>query len=311
MKAIMSSPDVDYNTRNVAWYIADTDLAELNRKAQELFVNYSHLPPDNVKAHVQKIVSLLQDASASATYETRILQRDKAWEISPLPCIGQMRFLDFSLAMMPSYDEILVRLGDSAAPARLLDVGCCLAQDLRRLVADGAPSENLVGLDLEPRFLSLSYDLFADHEFYKGQMAAGDIFDQSVNGPVALLEGTIDIIHAASFFHLFDWDTQVKAGVQLVQLMKTAPDSLVLGRHLGSSTGEERFSPTNPSAKMYLHCPDSFKRLWVEISDRTSTKWDVNAWLKEVTTHSKIPDKKQWMNNRIQLLYFEVRRSFS
>ena len=220
-----------------------------------------------------------------------------------------MRFLDFSLATMPSYNEILARLCDSAAPARLLDVGCCFGQDLRRLVSDGAPSENLVGLDIEPQFLSLSYDLFADREFYKGQMIAGDILDESANRPVALQNGTFDIAHAASFFHLFDWDTQVKAGVQLVRLMKNSLGVLVLGRHLGSSTGEERPSPMKASAKMYLHSPDSFESLWAEISEKTGTSWDVNAWLEDVATHSKTPDKKRWMNNRIQLLYFEVHRS--
>lgn len=220
-----------------------------------------------------------------------------------------MRFLDFSLATMPSYEEILVRLSNVAASTRLLDVGCCLAQDLRRLVADGAPSENLVGFDLEPRFLSLSYDLFADRESYKGQMVAGNILDESADGPVALLGGTIDIAHAASFFHLFDLEGQVKAGVQLVRLMKTSPGALILGRHLGSSTGQDRSNPAKPGTKMYIHCPDSFKRLWAAISERTGTHWVVRAWLKEVTTHSRTPDKKQWMDNRIQLLYFEVRRA--
>jgi hypothetical protein len=249
--------------------------------------------------------------SVIAAYITRISQREEAWKIFPFPCIGQMRFLDFSLARMPSYDKILARLRDSAAPARLLDVGCCFGQDLRRLVADGAPSENLVGLDLESQFLVLGYELFADREFFKGQMVAGDIFDESPHGPVALLKGTIDIAHAASFFHLFNWDEQVNAGVHLVRMMKKAPDALVVGRQVGSSMGEERPSPTNPNSNMYFHSPDSFKRLWVVISERTDTNWDVNAWLEVTPTHSKRADKKQWKDNRIQLLYFEVRQTHS
>jgi SAM-dependent methyltransferase len=247
--------------------------------------------------------------SVQATEETRVLQREEAWNIFPFPCIGQMRFLDFSLATMPSYSWILARLRDSGSPAKLLDVGCCFGQDLRRLVADGAPSEDLVGLDLEPQFLLLGYDLFADRESYKGQMVAGDIFDKSPDGPLALLKGSIDIAHAASFFHLFSWKDQVNAGVQLVRLMKNTPEALVLGRHLGSSIGEERLSPTNSNVKMYFHCPDSFKKLWAVISERTGTNWNVNAWLEETTTYSKSADKKKWMDNRIELLYFEVRRT--
>jgi hypothetical protein len=223
-----------------------------------------------------------------------------------------MRFLDFSLARMPSYDKILARLCDSTAPARLLDVGCCFGQDLRRLVADGAPSENLVGFDLEPQFLELGYELFADREFFKGKMYAGDIFDESSpSSPLASLKGTIDIAHATSFFHLFSWDDQVNAGVHLVRLMRNALGALVLGRQLGSSIGEERQKPTDPNSKMYYHSPESFKRLWAVISERTDTNWNINAWLEEVTTHSKRADKKQWMGNRIQLLYFEVHQTHS
>jgi SAM-dependent methyltransferase len=196
-------------------------------------------------------------------------------------------------------------------PARLLDVGCCFGQDLRRLVADGAPSENLVGLDLEPQFLELGYDLFADRKSFKGQMYAGDIFDESPNGLLATLKGTIDILHAASFFHLFSWDDQVNAGVHLVHLMRNPLGALVLGRQLGSSTGEERPNPTDPNSRMYYHSPDSFTRLWAVISEHTNTNWNVNAWLEEVTTHSKRADKKQWMGNHIQLLYFEVHQTHS
>ncbi|KAE8447545.1 hypothetical protein EG329_010675 [Mollisiaceae sp. DMI_Dod_QoI] len=161
--------DLGDNTKDVAWYIADEDLPELDSQAYEILVNYSHIPPDSVRAHVLK-------------------KREEAWKIFPFPCIGQMRFLDFSLAKMPSYDKILARLNDSLTPARLLDVGCCFGQDLRRLVADGTPSENLVGLDVEPQFLSLSYDLFADREFFKGQMIAGNIFDESPSSPMASLK---------------------------------------------------------------------------------------------------------------------------
>lgn len=32
--------------------------------------------------------------------------------------------------------------------ARYLDVGCCLGQDIRKLVADGVPSAHLYGVEL-------------------------------------------------------------------------------------------------------------------------------------------------------------------
>jgi hypothetical protein len=52
----------DAGAKNVAWYIADEDLPELDPKAHQIFVEYSHLPPDAVQAHVLKKVSLPQEA---------------------------------------------------------------------------------------------------------------------------------------------------------------------------------------------------------------------------------------------------------
>jgi hypothetical protein len=57
-----AQPDAGDNTKNVPWYIADEDLPELDPQAHEIFVKYSHLPPDMVQAHVLKKVSLPQDA---------------------------------------------------------------------------------------------------------------------------------------------------------------------------------------------------------------------------------------------------------
>jgi len=192
-----------------------------------------------------------------------------------------------------------------------MDVECCFGQELRRLVLDGALGESLVGLELESGFLDLGFDLFADRELCKGRMIVGNIFDESPDGPLASLRGSINIVHAASFFHLFTLEDQVKLGVNPVHLMRDAPGALVLGRHLGSSTGEERPSRMIPNGKMYFHSPDSFKTLWAKISERTQTTWHVNAWLETVSTYSKGVGKEWWTGNLIQLLYFEVHQIHS
>jgi hypothetical protein len=52
-------------------------------------------------------------------------------------------------------------------------------------VVDGVPSERLVGLEPESKFLDLGFELFADRELFKGQMIAGNLFDESPNSLVA------------------------------------------------------------------------------------------------------------------------------
>lgn len=66
-------------------------------------------------------------------------QRDQAWQIAPYPCIGGWMFLQLNMSLSPVYDEVLCRLKKGE---KLLDLGCCFGQDIRKLVHDGAPSEN-------------------------------------------------------------------------------------------------------------------------------------------------------------------------
>ena len=69
-------------------------------------------------------------------------QRERAWQILPFPCIGHMRFLDFSLTTVPSYDSIFSSFSGKDDLKTFLDAGCCLGQDVRKSVVDGAPGSN-------------------------------------------------------------------------------------------------------------------------------------------------------------------------
>ena len=66
-------------------------------------------------------------------------QRGQVWKIAPYPCVGGFKFLELNMSLSPTYGNVLSRLkgGD-----KLLDLGCCLGQDIRKLVYDGVPSEN-------------------------------------------------------------------------------------------------------------------------------------------------------------------------
>lgn len=199
---------------------------------------------------------------------TDLKQRDRAWEIYPYPCIGQLRFIDLSLRRSPSYPQVLKRLEDGAS---LLDLGCCCAQDLRKLVHDGAPSENLWGAELKGDFLELGYELFLDRETLKAHFMEADLFD--VEGPLKQLEGKMDIIHIGLFLHLFDLEGQVKACERIVSLMKPEKGCLILGQQVGSLEP----GPLTVGSKMYKHNVESFERMWREAGERTGSEWKVTA----------------------------------
>ena len=53
----------------------------------------------------------------------------------PYPCIGHYRFLDIQIVKSRAYNEIVGRLSKGE---QLLDVGCCIGQELRQLVSHQA-----------------------------------------------------------------------------------------------------------------------------------------------------------------------------
>lgn len=154
-----------------------------------------------------------------------------------------------------------------------------MGQTLRQLAFEGVPSENLIGLDLRGEFVELGFELFGDRGRWKGEFVVGDIFDEGDEG-VKGLEGRVDVVHAASFFHLFGWEEQVAVGVRIVSLFrKDVENPVVLGRQVGEENpwGLEEYRALGDSEARYHHNGESMQRLWDEIGERTGTRWIVEA----------------------------------
>jgi len=156
-----------------------------------------------------------------------------------------------------------------------LDLGCCFGQEIRRLVTDGAPSENLYGSDLRPEFFELGYKLFRDKETLKSTFIAADIFD--AQSGLNQLQGKIDILYVGSFLHLFGYDKQVEVCKATVKLLRPKEGGLVVGRQIGHLEAGERPHRTNKEQTMYRHNETSFARMWEEVGEATGTKWRVKC----------------------------------
>ncbi|KAJ5622240.1 hypothetical protein N7528_005472 [Penicillium herquei] len=251
--------------RELPWY--QTDLEEVYQPAKTILENYSKIQPDQVLQHVKDVVGYC------FPYPSR---RERAFKVFPYPCIGAFRFLDMSIPQSPAYPEILERLKSGQ---KLLDVGCAVGQELRHLVYDGVPSENICASDLRQDFFNIGYDLFADRSTLKSQFIVSDIFDDH-SELVKQLSNGVDIINASSFFHLFTWDQQITVAKRVVGLLRAQPGSLVVGRQVG------RLDPTDPEDKSasqehYRHSVDTWKRLWKQVGAETGTEWEVEAWMVE------------------------------
>ncbi|KAL9002048.1 MAG: hypothetical protein Q9188_005005 [Gyalolechia gomerana] len=284
-----------------------------------------------------------------------LFERSRAFEIYPYPCIGRLRFLNLSLSRHPLYPEVLERLqprsspegrqhcslsisGQSsgityhhARPQVLLDLGCCLAQDLRKLVFDGVPSENLYGLDVEKGFIDLGYDLFQDRATLKSQFLVEDLLrtdhgeGSDIDGdnlpgtastlstpaliPLASLYSRVSIIAANSIFHLYNYSDQLRLAKRVLQLLSPEPGSLILGRQVGSSPPGE-YSALDNRGTRYSHDIASFRSFWDQVAEEIGDgcKFRVEAVLDDEELGDNKNQEQSWSGPNIRTLRFGVWR---
>ena len=193
----------------------------------------------------------------------------------------------------------------------LLDLGCCFGQDLRQLVAHGAPSENIYGLDIESQLIDMGFDLFLDRAKLKATFIVGDVYDRNTDW--SSIEGSMDIINASAFFHLYPLSKQLEASCLLVQFGRSKPGTLIIGRQMGSLTPGE-FPSLNEGTTGYRHDLHTLQKLWDEVGEITGTQWKVNGTLDTVgimgkgdsTKDSK--DKPAWAEPNMRRLLFTIER---
>lgn len=189
----------------------------------------------------------------------------------------------------------------------LLDVGCCFGQDIRKLVADGAPAGNLIGTDLHQEFLDLGYELFRDRETLTSRFFAGNILADEKS--YESLDGKLDIIHVASFFHLFSLPTQIQIAKRLVKLLRPVSGSLILGRQTGNLNPGDYTHGDKAQKGMWRHDVHSWEEMWATVGRETGTEWRVEASL--AGTYGFIKSERAgtgWRDKGDRGLRFEIWR---
>ncbi|KAH8176888.1 methyltransferase domain-containing protein [Sarocladium implicatum] len=254
--------------RNWAYIPTPTSDVDSSRRLLE---RYSNVPASLVDSHIQSVVSYQQTALVSDLLTA--LQRDVAWEISRLPYIGRWKFLRLLDCHDSRYKQTLFRLRLANSRDAVLDLGCCVAPFLRQLCAEGIPGRQLYGTDIEPRFFDLGYELFRDRKSLGATFVPGDMLDFD-DTRLHALHGKVTIIHASSFFHLFNRIQQLGIGKRLVSFIKPGTtNALIFGRQMGvmkpgGARGHQR-------STAFLHNETSFQELWDEIGELTGTRWSV------------------------------------
>jgi SAM-dependent methyltransferase len=198
------------------------------------------------------------------------------------------------------YPRLLARLraGDT-----FLDVGCCLGQDIRKLVFDGVPGENLTGAELNQGFLDLGYELFCDADTLQATFLNANILEE---GGILLggYRGKFDVVQLGMILHLFSWEEQVKVFEHTIKLLKPdKPGTSIIGQATGHLDGISSLGWTKDSFK---HNVESFKHLVAEVESTTGTRWEVKA---ELDTGLSIFDgKRTWDNLERGACYSKLQR---
>jgi hypothetical protein len=231
-----------------------------------------------------------------------IRKRDQAWEVNAYPCIGQFRFLDFSMMRLDVYPRVLQTLKSGG---KLLDLGCCLAQDIRKLVFDGVPAENLYGAEYEAPFIDVGYNLFQDRGTLKSQFMQADVLDDGPEAPLNKLKDSIDIIHLGMVLHVFNREDQLTALVRCIEILKPGPGTLIIGQAVGHVEG--KLSPAHEGMFSFKHSDKTFMELISDLEVKVGGRFRVKA---ELDQGLGVGDgKRKWdLDDKTRRLTFEVER---
>ncbi|KAH8888584.1 hypothetical protein GQ53DRAFT_843515 [Thozetella sp. PMI_491] len=250
------------------------------RAFRKLLETYSEIPPEEVEAHLYKI-------------------RDRAWDVAQYPCVGRFTWVRLSYFQDPEMKAAVDRLTAPGSNDTLLEMGSFVGQTIRQLVALGVDSSRLYASDLHPEFIDIGFDLFRDKDRIKAVFTTGDMLNPDDEN-LKQLDGKINLIHAANFFHLFTWDQQIAIGKRIVRFLPSGRvDAVLFGHHIGSVEPGEKLSKSGGGR--YRHDADSFQRLWDEISSATETRWKT-----EVIMGNPLPIKIPGFGDDSRLVRYSV-----
>ncbi|KAJ7204851.1 hypothetical protein C8J57DRAFT_1259255 [Mycena rebaudengoi] len=220
----------------------------------------------------------------------------KAYEVGShlnlfrFPCIRSFSFARVKITEGLAY-QCVVDLGRQREGAIFLDLGCCpprpVGVDVRKLVSDGFPVQNVIATDICGEFWQQGHELFkSTPATFPAAFVAGDLFDNDFIQPVGPctspppsarpsldslanltpLNGHVSAMNASRLFHLFDEPTQLALARVLAGLLSPLPGSVIFGEQAGKEQeGNIEWTYKQYSGKMFCHSPESWTKLWLEL----------------------------------------------
>ncbi|OCK74558.1 hypothetical protein K432DRAFT_386739 [Lepidopterella palustris CBS 459.81] len=269
---------------DVPWY--SPSIATKLKASGQLYSSYTGLEGTDLVRHVQTI-------------------RDRAWAIAPYPCIGRGWFLLPGLSGLKIWAEVVETAKEGKT---VLDLGCGLGQDLRRLRAEVGAAAKLYAIDARKEMWELGCELFCDGKEPVAKFLCADARIRHPDNSNASLgdggwlneiRGSIDVVIMSQVLDLFFWSEQIAIGRTIVELSNVG--TKVVGCTFGTvqgSAGEHKSEGDLGFSRMY-HDDRSFGTLWLDIGKATATTWKVEAELVELEEWGFDEDDIAWMTEPI------------
>lgn len=209
---------------------------------------------------------------------------NKAMNVHQYRCIASFRFLTPRILNNPFYPEVKLFWNNKT----IVDIGCGLGTDLRRINFDGAAQNLLYGLDIQNTFINLGYELFNDKDHNNMTFLTGNILENSIIDELNLQE-KFDIVYSSSVIHLLD-KREISQYLKNIKRI-TKKGGIFFGQTTGLS--EPRCLIDSSSIPRYLHSKGSLQ-----------SEFEINGFSNvriNVTEHSHHENSSQ---NRKMLYFF-------
>ncbi|KAI8293224.1 Methyltransferase trt5 [Colletotrichum sp. SAR 10_98] len=285
MQAVDNTILMGERNRQAPWYTPTME-KEISPETRDLLENYAHVAPEDIQEHIMTM-------------------RDKIWEVFPYPCVGHFSFLDLNLRHRAVYPSLVARLQEPGA--RHLEVACCIGQDLRKMVYDGVPSQNITAIEIEQGYIDAGYDLFRDRDTLKTTFVNADMLDDK-SAKLNALEGQFDSAHLGLCLHLWNRGDQMTVLKRVIRLLKQKPGVVMVGHAVGHADGLELPGMFNkPSLR---HNLQTWESMWVDISKATGTRWKLKTEVSDQIGTMDGPGAKKpaWWDKDWRFVAFEVTR---
>ena len=273
------------NNKDVIYWIPNID-KKITPEVRQLLEQYAGIPWQDVLAHCYII-------------------REKAWQIRSYPCTGMGAFFAPTLNLVSCYSEILDRVKQGQ---RFMDIGAYVGTDLRKLVFDGALSDNLVAVDIVSHW-NVGYDLFRDRDRFAARFLENDILRPYP--PLQALAGSVDIIWINKVVHQWSYETQLICCCNLVRLSSPRAGSLVVGMQAGTLIDDGREMPLTDgsvTANYFSHSTNTWAEMWVEVGRQTGTRWACEARMREWDDVGLDAEETRYLGEDSRMLEFVMRR---